>query len=104
MDADRMNIPNKMLDAACAAAFVPPISDDRRSDMRKALEITLLSVRESVSDEMEGPAPRRAFVNAFDAVLGASGRRCICYHRGDGSVRVDNHDCPFHHPDHGDIS
>ena len=32
-------IPEEWVEAACAAAFAPPISDDRRADMRAALEV-----------------------------------------------------------------
>ena len=31
-------VPEEWVDAACAVAFVPPVSDSRRTDMRRALE------------------------------------------------------------------
>lgn len=63
MPDQKVAIPDEWVDAGCEAAFVPPISADRRADMRAALEAVLPKVRERLlSDEaLEADAGGRWF-------------------------------------------
>lgn len=51
-------VPQEWVEAACAAAFVPPISDDRRADMRAALEAVVPLAEQRATRNLMGARER----------------------------------------------
>jgi hypothetical protein len=68
-----IEITDAIVDRACAVAFVPPISEDRRDDMRRALEaVGFLTQPVSASPEEAGEGLREAVTNLIGRAWEAS--------------------------------
>lgn len=102
MPDQKVAIPDEWVDVGCEAAFVPPISADRRADLRAALEAVLPKVRERVLDQLATESPESpydcdhmgAVEEAFNAAfpLDESDEQPWTHSERDGAIGLDESD------------